>query len=99
MGTQAPKFDERGTEGETTRLDSRAFGLACGLLWSGAVVVLGVVARFGWGQRWQRLLADVYRGYDESVSGLFVGALWAFVDGFSGGYAFARLYDALRSRA
>ena len=67
------------------QLDSRAFGLACGLLWSGAVVLLGITARVGWGQRWRRLLADVYRGYDESIPGLLVGALWAFVDGFAGG--------------
>ncbi|MFB6108436.1 MAG: bacteriophage holin [Haloplanus sp.] len=81
---------------ETTSLDARAFGLACGLLWAGGVFVLGLTARVGWGKRWQRLLADVYRGYDETPSGLVVGALWALVDGFSGGYVLARLYDALR---
>lgn len=78
-----------------SKLDPRAFGLACGLLWAGAVVVLGVLARFGWGDRWERLLADVYRGYGESTTGLAIGAVWAFLDGFSGGYAFAWLYDAL----
>ena len=83
-------------ETETTILDSRSFGLACALLWSGAVVVLGVTARFGWGRRWERLLADVYRGYDESAFGLVTGAVWAFVDGFSGGYMFARLYNRLQ---
>ena len=81
---------------ETMKFDSRAFGLACGLLWSGAVVLLGITARIGWGQRWQRLLADVYRGYDESTSGLVVGGVWAFIDGTFGGYAFARLYNRLR---
>lgn len=83
-------------ENETPALDSRAFGLACGLLWSGAVVVLGVTARFGWGRRWERLLADVYRGYGESASGLVAGAVWAFVDGFSGGYLLGWLYNRLR---
>lgn len=80
---------------EPTKLDSRAFGLACGLLWSGGVVFLGIVARFGWGQRWQQLLADLYRGYDETAMGLVVGALWAFFDGLSGGYAFSWLYNRL----
>jgi len=75
------------------RLDARAFGLAFGVLWAGAVVALGVAARVGWGRRWQRLLADVYRGYDETGTGLVLGAIWAFLDAFSGGYAFARLYD------
>ncbi|MFB6073418.1 MAG: bacteriophage holin [Haloarculaceae archaeon] len=81
---------------ETPSLDSRAFGVACALLWSGAVVVLGITARIGWGRRWQRLLADVYRGYDESLSGLVAGAVWAFLDGLVGGYLFARLYNGLR---
>jgi len=77
-------------------LDARAFGLACGLLWSGGVVALGIAARFGWGERWERLLADVYRGYGESASGLAVGAVWAFVDGLAGGYTFAWLYNRLQ---
>lgn len=89
-------FDGMATE--ANELDSRAFGLACGLLWSSAVVSLGVAARFGWGRRWERLLADVYRGYDETASGLLVGMLWAFADGFTGGFAFAWLYDRLARR-
>lgn len=83
---------------DTMPFDSRAFGLACAILWSGAVVLLGILARVGWGRRWERMLADVYRGYNESPSGLVAGGVWAFVDGFSGGYAFARLYNALRRR-
>jgi len=78
-----------------TSLDSRAFGLACGLLWSVGVLFIGVAARFGWAERWENLLADAYVGYDESASGLLVGGVWAFFDGLIGGYAFARLYDAL----
>ncbi|WP_435344842.1 bacteriophage holin [Haloarchaeobius sp. HRN-SO-5] len=97
MATETSKLDSQQVATETSKLDTSAFGLACGLLWSGAVVVLGITARFGWGKRWQRLLADVYRGYDESASGLVVGAVWAFVDGLSGGYAFSSLYNRLRT--
>lgn len=82
----------------SAELDSTAFGLACGLLWSGAVALLGVTARVGWGRRWERLLADVYRGYSETFPGLIVGAAWAFLDGFAGGFVFARLYNRLRRR-
>lgn len=81
---------------DSMALDTAAFGLACGLLWSGAVAALGITARFGWGKRWERLLADFYRGYNETTSGLVTGALWAFFDGLSGGYAFAWLYNSLR---
>ncbi|MFB6164364.1 MAG: bacteriophage holin [Haloarculaceae archaeon] len=85
------------TSAETKPLDSRAFGVALGLLWAGGVAALGVMARFGWGERWQQLLGDVYVGYDESLSGLAVGAVWAFFDAFAGGYLLARLYDRLRA--
>ena len=76
-------------------LDARAFGLACAVLWSVAVVSIGLAARIGWGRRWEGLLADLYRGYDESATGLALGAAWAFFDALSGGYAFAWLYDRL----
>jgi len=79
----------------TLRLDARAFALACGLLWSLSVAGIGYAARFGWGERWQRLLADVYVGYGESDEAIAIGALWAFLDGAVGGYAFAWLYDRL----
>ncbi|WP_435158333.1 bacteriophage holin [Haladaptatus sp. DFWS20] len=81
---------------ETLRLDSWAFGWACGLLWAGSVVVLGLTARVGWGKRWERLLADVYRGYNETTAGLALGAVWGFFDAFIGGYTFALLYNRLR---
>lgn len=78
-----------------TTLDARAFGLACGLLWSVGVMVIGVAARFGWAERWESLLSDAYVGYDETACGVLVGGVWAFFDGLVGGYAFAWLYDAL----
>lgn len=80
---------------ERTGLDSRAFGLACGVLWSSAVVLLGLTARVGWGRRWERLLADVYLGYNETTPGLLAGGAWAFVDGSTGGFALAWLYNRL----
>jgi hypothetical protein len=43
-------------------------------------------------------LADVYRGYDETATGLVIGAGWAFLDGLSGGLAFAWLYNRLAAR-
>jgi len=80
----------------TSRLDSEALGLACGLLWAGGVATLGLMARVGWGKRWERLLADVYRGYDETAPGLAIGAAWAFSDAYFGGYVVGRLYNRFR---
>lgn len=77
------------------RLDERAFALACGLLWSLGVAGIGFIARYGWAERWENLLADAYLGYGESATGIAIGAVWAFLDGASGGYAFAWLYNRL----
>ena len=78
-----------------TRLDERAFALACGLLWAMGVASIDFLARYGWGERWEALLADAYVGSGESKRGIVIGALWAFADGFSGGYTFAWLYNRL----
>lgn len=77
----------------TRRVDGKALGKAMGLLCAGAVVVLGVTARRGWGGEWQDLLSDVYLGYDSTTRGLVLGAVWAFADGFLGAYLLAWLYN------
>lgn len=75
------------------RVDGEALGKAMGLLWAGAVLVLGLTARQGWGEEWQDLLSDVYLGYDSTNQGLVIGTIWAFVDGFVGAYLLAWLYN------
>ncbi|SEO08776.1 hypothetical protein SAMN05216388_100819 [Halorientalis persicus] len=84
------------TDTSSDGVDALALGKAMGSLWAGAVVVLGVAARLGWGDEWRDLLADVYLGYDSTAKGLTVGAAWAFADGFVGAYLLARLYDLFR---
>jgi len=78
------------------RVDGKALGKATGLLWAGAVVVLGLTARRGWGEEWRDLLSDVYLGYDSTNRGLVLGAVWAFVDGFVGASLLAWLYNLFR---
>lgn len=80
----------------TCRVDRKALGKAMGSLWAGAVVVLGLTARRGWGEEWRDLLADVYLGYDSTNQGLVVGAVWAFADGFVGANLLAWLYNLFR---
>jgi hypothetical protein len=82
---------------DSANVDGVALGRAMGLLWAGAVVVLGLVARRGWGDEWRDLLADVYLGYDSTARGLVIGAVWAFVDGFVGASLLAWLYNWFRS--
>lgn len=76
-----------------SKLDSRALGLAAGTVWAAAVAVLALVSRTGWGAEWRELLAEVYLGYDESLTGVLVGAAWAFLDAFIGGIALGKAYN------
>ena len=75
------------------RLDPRALGLALGVTWGVAVVVLGLASRAGWGTRWRELLSDAYLGYDETALGLAIGLGWGFLDGLIGGEVLGRLYN------
>lgn len=78
---------------EPSQLAPNALGLACGIFWAGAVAIIGITARVGWGKRWEELLADMYRGFSETWPGLVIGAIWAFLDGYSSGYIVASLYN------
>lgn len=81
------------TSRNSGRLDPTALGLAVGLTWAGAIAFLGIVSRFGWGEGWRELLADVYLGYEENTA---AGVAWGLVDGFVGGYLIGWLYNRFR---
>lgn len=80
-------------------LDERAIALTSAITLAAWVVFLGVLARFGWGEYWRDLIADLYLGYDDSALGLAIGATWAFADGFTVGFAYAWLYNQLAEKS
>lgn len=76
------------------RLDTRAFGIACGLVTAMAVfglTILWLVARRD--PAALELLEGVLFGYSVTVGGAFVGALWAYVYGFLGGALLSFVYN------
>lgn len=81
------------------RLDVRAFGLTCGLLWG-----LGVFLLAWWVMAFDGItheatpLGRVYRGFSLSPAGSLVGLAWGFADGLLGGLLFAWLYNRLSGR-
>jgi hypothetical protein len=78
------------------RLDVKAFGLACGILW--AVVIFGAtlwLMAFGFQGDLISQLDHFYFGYSLSFVGAIIGAVWAFIDGFIGGAILAWLYNKL----
>jgi hypothetical protein len=71
-----------------------SFAMAGGIVWSLGVGLLGLVAwQFSLGGLWVKTLASLYWGYDASLIGAFIGALWAFVDAFIGAAFLAWLYN------
>lgn len=78
-------------------VDAKALGMAVGVFWSAAVVFISIGSRFGWGDRWEALLEDLYPGYNTGIAGLAIGAVWAFFDGFFDAYVIGNLYNKFTS--
>jgi hypothetical protein len=84
------------------KLDIKAFALTCALLWGfGLFLITWWIICFE-GQADPAspppFIGLVYRGYDFTTTGSFVGLAWAFVDGLIGGAVFAWLYNCLVGR-
>jgi hypothetical protein len=78
------------------RLDVKAFGLACGILWGAAIFLATVWLKlFGFNGEAISLLDHFYFGYTFSYLGAIIGAIWGFVDGFISGAILAWLYNTL----
>ena len=78
-------------------IDARALGLTAGIIWGGMVAILELAAGTEYGERWRRLLADLYPGYSPEPGDLVWGTVLGFVDAFVLGYLFGWLYNRLRS--
>ena len=82
------------------KLDVKAFGLACGLVWG-----LGLFCLTWWiialdGPTGEpTCIGLVYRGFTISPLGSLIGMAWALVDGFIGGVILAWLYNLIAARS
>jgi hypothetical protein len=77
----------------TSKLQPLALGIAIGVLWAGSVFFAGIVAMFDWGNAFVETLASFYLGYNASIAGAFIGAIWAVIDGFVAGAVIAWIYN------
>ncbi len=78
------------------KLNVKAFGLTCGLVWGlGLFFLTWWIIVFEGNAVQSEFLSAVYRGYTISPTGSVVGLIWAFVDGWIGGMIFAWLYNCL----
>jgi hypothetical protein len=78
------------------KLDVKAFGLACGLIWGGAMFLLGVIDIFStWCDGLGAIMATCYLGYSPTILGSIIGGIWGFCDAAIGGGCVAWLYNKL----
>ncbi len=76
------------------KLDVRAFGFAFGIVWGGAMLILGLINTFCvWGSGLESLMATLYIGYKPTILGSIIGGIWGFVDAGIGGLITAWLYN------
>ncbi|NQV57849.1 MAG: bacteriophage holin [Rhodospirillales bacterium] len=84
-----------------TRLELGAisFGLALGLTAAILVFLLGIsAAALGWGGLAAQVLSSIFIGFEPTFVGAIAGAVWAFAEGFIGGFLFAWFYNKIRAR-
>ncbi len=81
------------------KLNVLAFALACGIIWGlGLLVVTWWIIAFDGATGDRTIIGLVYRGYNISPAGSFIGLVWALSHVFVGGANFAWLYKLLASR-
>ncbi|MCK4577804.1 MAG: bacteriophage holin [Candidatus Marinimicrobia bacterium] len=82
------------------KLNVKAFALACGLLCGlGLLFITWWIILFEGPSGDVTMIGRVYRGYNISVGGSFIGLLWGLVDGAIGGAIFAWLYNIFNKPA
>lgn len=78
------------------KLDALKFGLACAIIWSASVLLMGLLTGYiAWGGGLVKALGTLYLGYKTGLSGAIIGTVWAFCDAGIGGFVLAWLYNAL----
>ena len=81
----------------TQQLNTKAFSLALGLMWSIGILFISIIALIfeGYLQNIVEFLSSIYLSYSLSFFGIIIGMIWAFIDAAIGGFVFAWLYNKL----
>ncbi len=81
------------------KLNVKAFGLTCGLVFGfGLFFLTWWIIAFDGATGEATVIGRVYRGYTISPGGSVIGLCWAFFDWLAGGVIFAWLYNAIAGR-
>ena len=81
------------------KLNIKAFGLTCGLVWGfGLFLLTWWIILFHGASGDQTFIGRIYFGYSLTPAGSFIGLIWALIDGCIGGVIFAWLYNLIVAR-
>lgn len=81
---ETPKIVQRRRIVMSARLDALKFGIAGGILGALFVMLMTLAAMYGLFEKSAELIIDVYGvfGYDLSILGVLLGAIYSFIDCF-----------------
>lgn len=75
-------------------LNPRKLALSLGIICAICAFLLGLTSMlWGWGGAIVVVFSSLYLGYDSTLLGAITGGIWAFVDGFIGGWLIAWVYN------
>jgi len=81
------------------KLNVKSFAVTFALWWGfGLFFLTWWIMAFDGATGEVTLIGRLYRGYNISPAGSFIGLAWALADGFVGGAIFAWLYNRLSER-
>lgn len=85
------------------RLSAKALALALGLLWGGGVAFAALLhlAHPSYGTAFLDFVSSIYPGFHgaRSLGDALVGTAYGLVDGATGGFIFAALYNLFAGRS
>ena len=77
-------------------LNPLRLGIAGGILWALGMALTTLLSLwFGYGTFFLGTMASIYPGYEISIPGVVVGALYGFIDAFVGLYILGWIYNRL----
>jgi len=81
------------------KINVKAAALAVGIFWGlGLLFFTWWIILFEGATGDVTMIGKVYRGYNISVTGSFIGFVWGFIDGVIGGAVLAWLYNSFSER-
>ncbi len=81
------------------KINVKAFALTLGLLFGfGLLIMTWWIILFDGASGDVTMIGRIYRGYNISMTGSFIGFAWAFFDGIICGTIFAWLYNYISAR-